>query len=237
MQDAERIGDGWGILYLDRPFSPTAMTAKTRRRLDMMQRTLAHFDQHPALWSGKAPIVLHVGTVREAEAAMEAAAGRQASSAPQGLTKNKEAARTHAAGLMAALSAKAGSYARTIGDADLEQAVDHSLSEWTRMAEEAFFADADRALDRIGGVLDALAGYEVDRADVTAARAAVNALRPMAPARDNVEADRAAATAALEAAYSGAVPSLDELDTLVPALVDDAAFVAEYQRVRRIDGD
>lgn len=213
------------------------MTDKTSRRLDMLQRTLAHFDEHPALWNAKPPLVSHVAVVRDAEAAMTAAAGRQAGSAPTGLTKNKERARERAVGLLADLSATVGSYARTVGDADLEGAVDHSPSEWQRMPEETFFAEADRALGRIPAVLDQLAAYEVDRADVAAAQDAVDAVRPMGATRDNVKADRGAATATLEAAYSVAVPSLDELDGLVPRLIKDAAFVAEYARVRRIDGD
>ena len=213
------------------------MTDYLRRRLDMLQRTLAHFDEHPDLWDAKPPIFSHVATVRDAEAAMTSAAGRQAGSAPTGLTKNKERAREHAVGLLADLSAKVASYARTVGDADLESAVDRSPTEWRRMPEEAFFAEADRALGRITAVLDQLAGYEVDRDGVTAAQEAVDAVRPLGATRDNVKADRGEATATLEAAYSGAVPSLDELDGLVPALITDAAFVAEYQRVRRIDGD
>jgi hypothetical protein len=129
------------------------------------------------------------------------------------------------------------SYARTAGDADLEADVDHSASEWRRMPEETFLAEADRALGRITAVLDALAAYEVERADVAAAQEAVNAVRPLGSVRDNVKADRGAATATLEAAYSGAIPSLDELDGLVPRLIEDAAFVAVYARVRRIEGD
>ena len=41
----------------------------------------------------------------------------------------------------------------------------------------------------------------------------------------------------LKAGYSALVETLDALDFLVPELVASPEFVAEYRRVRRIDGD
>jgi hypothetical protein len=159
------------------------MTRKLRNRLDMLHRTLAHFDGATAAWSDHEPLTRNVEKLRDATAEMDRAALVQAGGDTRGLTEAKRAARTHAAGLLHVLGRKVGAYALEAGDADLRRAVDRSRSEWDDLPDEAFGPEA------------------------------------------------------VEEAYSAAVPTLEVLDRLVPALVEDPVFVATYAEVRQIEGD
>lgn len=141
---------------------------------------------------------------------------------PEGLADNRAAARGAAEARLATLGRRASAYAVEASDADLREAVDHSRSDWKRMAEADFHARAEDALGRIDAALAPLAEYGVEKEDVAAARAALAAARPLTAGRDNV---RAVATGAL-----------DVLDRLVPTLAN-TAFVAEYRQVRRITGE
>ncbi|HEX8299004.1 MAG TPA: hypothetical protein VF594_07555, partial [Rubricoccaceae bacterium] len=86
------------------------------------------------------------------------------------------------------------------------------------------------------GAQAALAAYAVTPTELAEARAAVEAARPLGAARDIRQDGRTRATAALDGGYSTVVPTLGLLDRLVPRLVKDAAFVAEYRIARRIPG-
>lgn len=203
----------------------------------MLRAVLHHMDGQPALWTGVAPIADEVEAVRNGLDAIEAAAEKQATNDPEGFTEEKTAARHRAAALLASLGNRAAPYARKVGDADLRRAVDHSETEWKRMAEADFFAEAAGTLDRLTRDLDRFAGYQIDRAAIDAARDAVEAARPLAARRDAARAHRTAATAALDDGYAPLVPSLDALDDLVPELISDAEFVAGYRTARRVTDD
>lgn len=218
------------------PHTAAPMEDTLRPRIAMLRAVLAHFDAHPELWADKDPIARNVGFVRDGLVGIEGAAERQAGSDPEGFTEDKAAARDAAEELLADLSAGATAYADEAGDADLEAAVDVSRTTWDRMAEADFFARAAVVLDRVEGALGVLAEYDVTKEEVATARAAVEAARPGTEVRDNVVADRGASTAALGSGYSSVVRPLRRLDKLVPRQVRDAAFVAEYRRVRRVTG-
>ena len=207
-----------------------------RPRLDMLRAVLHHFDEHPAAWAGKSRIAHNVGLLRTVLADLDAAATAQTAADPEGLTEDKAAARDAAEILLADLSAGATAHALETDDADLRVAVDFSLSDWDRMAEADFFAQAEATLARIEAEADALAEVDVTKGEVAAARAAVTAARPVTAARDNVVADRMVATSALGSGYGAAVTPLRVLGLLVPRQIKDAAFVAEYRNVRRVRG-
>ena len=208
-----------------------------RRRLTMLRATLQLFDQHPDLWSPKPALARNVAAVRLGTAELDAAARDQDAGNPTGLTRDKREARDLAEELLGALGATAGAYAIESGDDDFATAVDISRADWDRMPDADFFTRADNALARIEADLDKLDDYEVTRDDVTAARDAVDAARPLGPARDTRRAGRVSATAALDGGYSDVVPPLRVLDRLVPRLINDPGFVADYAVVRRIPGD
>lgn len=213
------------------------MERRFENRLKMLRNTLAHFDAHPDLWSPEPPLVRNVATLRAGFDAMEDAGEGQAAGNTKGLTEDKRAARATAARLLVDLSLKVSGYAIEFKDADLRQAVDYSFSEWTRMSETDFKNEATDALDRTEAALPALAEYKVTAEQVSQARAAVAEVIELSSERDNVGAAREVDTAALPAGYSALVPTLDVLDRLVPALIDDADFVATYVQVRQIPGD
>ncbi len=213
------------------------MTGVLRRRLTMLHATLAHFDAHPDAWAGIEDVEDSVQAVRDGTSAIERHAETQAAATPEGVTENRDAARDAAEDLLARLGRRVSAHAIRIGDADLREAVDHSRSDWDRMAEADFFSTAADALDRTEAVLPDLTRVRVTSKDVDAARAAVEAARPGTAARDGVRARRVTATAALGGGYSAVVGPLDVLDRLVPELVEDAGFVAEYRVVRRVPGD
>ena len=213
------------------------MTAVLRRRLAMLRATLAHFDAHPDAWAGVEDVEDGVQAVRDGVATLTKDAETQAAATPEGLTVNRDAARDAAEDLLARLGRRVRAHAIRIGDADLLEAVAHTRSDWDRFAEADFHANAADTLTRIDAVLPDLARVRVTKADVAAARAALTAAGPGTAVRDTVRARRVAATAALGGGYSAVVGPLDVLDLLVPELVDDAAFVAEYRVVRRVPGD
>ena len=214
--------------------APDPMRAYVRRRLDMLHRTLAHFDAHPKAWNTAPALVRNVQTVRGAAATIEAAAEGQDAGNATGLTQDKTDARDHAEGLLGALGEAVGAYAIESGDDDFRAATDLPRSEWDRMSDADFFSQSAVTLARIEAALPDLAEYEVTGTDVSEAREAVEAARPLGATRDTRAAGRTVATGTLGATYSAAVPALEVLDRLVPRLVKDAAFVAEYRVVRRL---
>lgn len=204
----------------------------------MLNRTLAHFGGHAALWNAHGPILANVAALQGARDRMVEAAADQAEGDTRGLTADKAAARAAAAALLTPLGQKVSAFALATGDEDLRRAVDFSRSEWERMSEAAFASQAATALDRTEARLAELGGYGVAAEDLTAARDAVAAVGALAERRDTTDAEREVATDAIAEAYSeDAVPALDQLDRLVPALVTDAAFVATYREVREVPGD
>lgn len=213
------------------------MTRYLLNRLRMLRTTTDHFDEHPDLWNTLAPIVDALAPVRAARTALETTADIQADSDTRGLTADKARARDTATEQLVDLGRKTAAHAITIGDSDLQRAVDHSTSDWGRLAEDRFIADANSALTRIEAILPDLAPYDVTPDHLTAARASLADVRRLAGRRDNVAADRTDATDDLDQIYSDAVEPLGVLDRLVPALITDAAFVDQYRIARRIPGD
>ncbi len=214
------------------------MKATLRNRLRMLTNTLGHFDEHPDAWSGHPPLVQHVEALRAAHGRMAGAGDDQAANDPKGLTKQKTKARKAAAKALADLGLKATTYAVDVGDEVLRRAVDHARSEWERMPEGTFASKAKDALDRIEAQAEPMAAYGVAPRQIGAAREAVAEVARLTERRDNTDAGRSVATDDIEDAYSDdAVPTLAQLDRLVPTLVTDAAFVARYGEVRQIVGD
>ena len=214
------------------------MNKRIRNRLRMIGTVLTHFDEHPDVWAAEPTVVTEVDALRDARARMDAAAETQAESDTRGHTRTKHAARAHAESLLADLSRKVRPYARKTGDEALLQAVDRSATEWGDLTDADLVTEADDVLTRTEAALPDLAPYKVTPEALTAARDAVAEVPRLARARDNVGADRGVATDDLDALYDAAArPPLTALDDLVPALLADDAFAAEYARVRRIPGD
>ena len=214
------------------------MNRRLRNRHRMINTTLAHFDEHPGLWTDLRPLSTEVETLRTVRDRMDRAAGQKAASDTRGHTREKTAARDHAEALLTELSRKVRPYAKTAGDEPLLQAVDRSPTDWGRLPDADLVTEATDAIDRTEAVLPDLVDYEVSADDLAAARAAVARVPRLTETRDNVGADQTTAVADLDALYSDhALPALGRLDDLVPALVDDADFVAQYAVVRRIPGD
>ncbi len=210
------------------------MNAYVRRRLDMLHRTLAHFDAHPKAWDRAPALVRNVQKVREAAATIEAAAEAQDAGDATGLTQDKTDARDTAERLLGALGEAVGAYGIESGNDAFRTATDIPRSEWDGMPDAGFFSQAAATLARIEAALPELDEYEVTAADVAEARAAVEAARPLGSERDAHAAGRTVATGTLGTTSSTAVPALEVLDRLVPRLVRDAAFGAEYRVVRRL---
>ena len=214
------------------------MEERIRNRLRMLSNVLGHFDASPALWTDVEPVAQEVARLRAANDALVDAGDDQAANDPEGLTAQKRKARADGAKKMAALSDKVTAYAVSIGDEDLRKAVDHSESEWARMAEADFASEARDALDRTEAHLASLAPYKVTAEEIAAARADVSQVGRLAQRRDRTGAARAVATDELPEVYSEeARPALLQLDRLVPTLIDDEPFVDEYRENRRIPGD
>ncbi len=210
------------------------MTEYIRHRLDMLHGVLAHFDEFPDRWAGIEDIEDAVQAVREGTAAIEGHARTQAAATPEGLTINRDAARDVAEALLARLGKRVGAHAARIKDADLREAVRHSRTEWDRMSDADFHANAADALARTEAILPDLARVRVGKDDLAEIRTALEAARPQTATRDTVRARRVAATAALGGGYSPLIGPLDILDDLVDELIDDPEFVARYHVLRRI---
>lgn len=213
------------------------MTDYLIRRAEMLDTVLTLFDTNPDVWTRKKAIERTVAVVREGRAGIGVAAGTQAASKPEGLTKKRKAERNAVAKQLAVLGKKATAYAIETRDDSLRQVVDVSRSVWARLAEQRFFSEADAALARIEGVLGELDEFEVTQAEIDAARAALDALRPQTAARNAVEDARGVSTDVLDAAYSPLVEPLEILDRLVDTQIADATFVARYREARKITGD
>ena len=207
-----------------------------RPRIAMLSAVVRHFDEHPDLWAASAPITRNVAALRGVLDTLGGAVTGQVANAPEGHTEDKEADRDRAEELLADLSAAATALALETDDADLRTLVDLSRTDWDRLAEADFYGRADAVLDRADARAADLAGYDVTKTEIAEARAAVDAARPGTAARDNVLADRIVDTATLRTGYGVARTPLRVLDLQVPRTVKDAAFVAEYRRVRRVTG-
>lgn len=212
------------------------MTDALRPRLAMLRAVVKHFDEHPALWQDTSVVVRNVDLLRGVIGTLGEAATGQAAHNPEGHTEDKEALRDEAERQLAGLSADLTTLALETDNAALREVVDISRSEWDRFAEEDFYRNADAVLDAADTHADALAEYEVTKDEIAAAHAAVETARPGTAARDNVAADRAVDTATLRTGYGAARKPLRVLDLQVPRRIADAAFVAEYRRVRRVTG-
>ena len=213
------------------------MDRRLENRLKMLEDTLAHFDAHPDAWNAEPPLVRNVATLRDGYVALDDAGEGQAAGDTTGLTQDKTAARAAAAKQLADLGLKVSAFAIETGDADLRKAVDHTAYEWGRKSEVDFKNDAANALDRTEAVLPALVEYKVTAEQISAARTAVARVGRIARQRDTTDAAREVDTDALWPGYSALVPTLAVLDRLVPALVENADFVATYRQVRQIPGD
>lgn len=213
------------------------MTDALRPRIAMLRAVVRHFDEHPALWASSTPITRNVDALRNVLGTLGEAATGQAANNPEGHTEDRDALRDVAETLLADLSAAATALALETDDAALREVVDLSRSEWDGFAEADFYGRAGAVLDAADARADDLAGYDVTKAELAAARAAVDAARPGTAARDNTLADRGVATGTLRTGYGVARTPLRVLDLMVPRTVKDAAFVAEYRRVRRVTGN
>ena len=203
----------------------------------MLRRTLAHFDEHPGDWSAIEPVADGVAVIRDGAAAIERDGKAQAAATPEGITDARDDARDTAEDRLASLGRRVSAYAIVARDPDLREAVDFTRTQWDAMPEEAFFNRAADAVTRTDAVVGKLAGYSVTKSTLDEIRTALDAARPLTATRDNVSADRGGATERLKTGYSALVEPLNVLDFLVPELVTNPEFVAEYRRVRRIDGD
>ena len=212
------------------------MRDSLRRRLQMLDRTLAVFDSRPALWQHSTSLVSTVALVRDGADDIRTARDAQDAANPTGLTKDKRDARDLAEDRLAQLGEAASLHADDTGDDDFRAATVVPHSEWDALADDDFFASADTALDRIEATLGPLAEYEVTGKEVADARDAVDAARPLGAARDLRAVGRRSATDALDGGYSAVVPTLKRLDSLVLRLIRDAAFRADYAAARRIPG-
>ncbi|HEX8299877.1 MAG TPA: hypothetical protein VF594_12015 [Rubricoccaceae bacterium] len=212
------------------------MTDALRPRLAMLRAVVRHFDEHPALWASSTVITRNVDLLRGVIDALGGAVTGQIANDAEGQTEDKEALRDEAEMLLADLSAGATSLALETDDADLRELVDLSRTDWDRLAEEDFYGRADAVLARVEARAGDLAEYDVTKGEIDEARKAVDAARPGTAIRDNVRAARMVDTRTLQTGYGGARRPLRVLDLQVPRSVKDAAFVAEYRRVRRVTG-
>lgn len=212
------------------------MTDALRPRIAMLRAVVRHFDEHPDLWTANAPIARNVDLLRGVLAALGTAATGQAANASEGQTEDRDALRDVAEVLLTDLSAAATALALDTDDADLRRIVDHSRTDWDRFADADFYGHADAVLARVDARAKDLAEYEVTAEEIAEARSAVDAAHPGTALRDNTVADRMVATSTLRTGYGAARKPLRVLDLLVPRRVSDAAFVAEYRRVRRVVG-
>ena len=213
------------------------MTDYLIRRAEMLDTVLALLDASPDVWTTSKPIVRAVAEVRDGRAGIAVAAGTQAASKPEGLTEDRDEDRGAVATRLAVLGKKATAYALEFGDADLRKAVDVSRTKWVKMAEARFFSEADAALARIEARLDALDEFKVTKAEIDAARAGLDALRPQTAARNTVGDARAVATDDLDGGYSAVVNPLRRLDRLMATQIADDTFVARYREARKVTGD
>jgi hypothetical protein len=213
------------------------MTEHFRNRLNMLDATLEHFDQHEALWQDKTVIADRVAAVRAGRDAMVEADRAKAANDPTAVTEQKRAARKRLEALLTALGQKAGSYAVIEDDTDLRRAVDHPKSTWARLPDAELLTDAEVAVEKTEPHLSALADYGVAESDLQAIRDAAEAFRPLSRRRANTQVDRTTAIGAIGEAYEDTLQPLALLDRLVPALIPNEAFTAEYERVRRILGE
>lgn len=214
------------------------MNRRLRNRIRMLHTVLAHVDEHPDVWSDKPPIARNVAAVRATTEQIDATAEAQAAGDTQGLTENKRRARRAAVDALLDLGRKVAAYAIETGDADLRQAADRSRTDWRRMPDATFAAEAADLFRRVEAAPDgALDEYGVGATEVEDARAAVAEVGRLGEIRDNVGIDVSVATEDLDELYDDTAEPLEVLDRLVPALIDDEGFVDEYARARRIPGD
>jgi hypothetical protein len=190
--------------------------------------------RHEATWTPRPPVVAAVGALRAAHDEATDADRERAALATEGLTADKDAQRDRMEAATMRLVLALRPYARASDDGTLLAAVDVSASRLARVGDAAATAWAVRVAEAATAHLDALAGYGVTRADVTALEEATEAFAPMRAARDATAGQREARTEALRPALARARRAVRLLDDLVPGL-GDAELAAEYRRVRRTD--
>ena len=213
------------------------MNRRLQNRLRMLDNTLEHFDQHPALWSDKTKIAEGVDSVRAIVRRMNDAAEDQAGGDTKGLTQEKRRARRTTTDQLVDLGKKASAYAILEKDDDLRQAADLSHSDWGRFTDREFANKARDLLTLVEALPDgALDEYGLAPDETTTIRQSVAAVGRLGAQRDNVGVDRAEATGDLDDLYDETEKPLDVLDRLVPVLIEDEGFVGEYRRVRQIPG-
>ncbi len=152
-----------------------------------------------------------------------------------GLTKDKAATRDAMEALALRVARATRAYARASKNGVLFDAVDLTPTAFDRASETNAAGLAERVAGAAEEHLEALAAYRVTQKDVEAVRAAIAAFGKAVPAVGATGGQREARTRSLRAAFAAADEALDGLDDAVEGVIDDAAFTAEYRRVRRTD--
>jgi hypothetical protein len=213
------------------------MTDYYRNRLNMLNATLAHFDEHPDVWQSEAPIAAQVPLVREGRDAMLAAESAKRSSDTQAITEQKQQAREDLTETLTAFSKRLRAYA-LVADLPELRRVARSKTAWNRLPDADLVREANILADKTAPHLDNLgSGYKITETTLQEVRQQADAYGTFSERRANVQADRSTANEDVAEAYRTLDRPLEILDLLVPTLLQDAAFIAEYENVRRILGE
>lgn len=200
----------------------------------MYRAVLAHLDSAPALWESVPPLASAVSALRERTVEIERLAQIQTETQTTGHTADKAALREALEAQAMDIVRRVRPYARVTGSGALLALVDVSASGLGALPEDELEDRAEAIRAAATEHAEALAPYGVTEARLDMLGAALDAYAPSRATPDAARSRRASATQALPAEFTAALALRDLLDDLVPALVDDADFVATYHQTRRI---
>ena len=201
----------------------------------MHRDVLELLDRRPDLWTGDEAAEPAVAAFREAVDEVADIDRERNALGTTGLTKDKVAARDAMEAVALRVARATRAYARASKNGTLFDAVNLTPTAFDRATEADAVGLAERVAGAAEGELGALAKYRVAKRDVEAVRAAIAAFGRAAPAVGATGGQREARTRSLRAAFVAADEAVDGLDDVVEGVIDDAAFTAEYRRVRRTD--
>ena len=211
------------------------MTQRQANTNRMYRDVLELMDRRPDLWTGDEAAEPAVVAFREAVGEIADIEKERNAMGTTGLTKDKAAARDAMEAVALRVARATRAYARASKNGALFDAVDLVPSDFDRASEADAVGMAERVAGAAEGELAALATYRVAKKDVEAVRAAIAAFGKAAPAVGATGGQREARTRSLRAAFVAADEAVLALDDVVEGVIDDAAFTAEYRRVRRTD--
>lgn len=210
------------------------MDQHQQNSINMHQAVIFYFDETPAVWNAKTPLVNAFADFRNCADLLARAALLQQQGATGGYTKQKNMQKAALINLAHGMALKLKGYAKINNNAVLLQAVDYSPTDLRRSREQDLVNICQTIYDKGLEFAPVAPEYEITDDELTALQAAINVFKPMSILRDSMGDKRILARADIGILLKECMRLLDILDTLVEGLIKDKAFVAGYFQARKI---